>query len=106
MPQWRDPGFESRGSHFGLCIFWLVPSQFRVGFLRWLRSHHGHALLPNVRQGQIFNLLRYDTHCLSPSRVEIVIEDDVQSHGTHCFNNLDSQYETAFAGFAARRAVR
>jgi hypothetical protein len=41
-----------------------------------------------------------------PSRVGVVIEDDVLSHGMHCFSNLDSQYETGFAGFAARRAVR
>jgi hypothetical protein len=36
-------------------------------------------------------------------RVGVVIEDDVLSHGVHCFSNL---YETGFAGFAARRAVR
>jgi hypothetical protein len=48
----------------------------------------------------------YGTHCLSPSRVGVVIEDDVLSHGMHYFSNLDSQYETGFAGFAALRAVR
>jgi hypothetical protein len=36
----------------------------------------------------------YGTHCLSPSRVGVVIEDDVLSHGMHCFSKLDSQYET------------
>jgi hypothetical protein len=30
-------------------LFRLVPSQFRVGFLRWLLVHHGHALLPNFQ---------------------------------------------------------
>jgi hypothetical protein len=56
-PQWRDPGFDSRGSHFDLCIFLAGTNTILVGLLRWLRIHHGHALLPNVRQGQIFNLL-------------------------------------------------
>jgi hypothetical protein len=37
----------------------------------------------------------YGTHCLSPSRVGVVIKDDVLSHGMHCFSNLDSQYELA-----------
>jgi hypothetical protein len=63
-----------------------------------------------VTQGVCWNaMLSYDTpystHCLSPSRVGVVIEDDVLSHGVHCFSNLYSQYETGFAGFVARRAV-
>jgi hypothetical protein len=42
----------------------------------------------------------------SPSRVGVVFQDDVLSHGVYCFSNLYSQYETGFAGFAARCAVR
>jgi hypothetical protein len=64
-----------------------------------------------VKQGVCWNALLssdtpYGTHCLLPSRVGVVSDDDVLSHGMHCFRNLDTQYETGFAGFAARRAVR
>jgi hypothetical protein len=60
LAQWRStrgpsgqiPGSNPMGSITLICTsFWLVPSQFWVGFSRWLRSHHGHALLPNVQVG-------------------------------------------------------
>jgi ribosomal protein L16 Arg81 hydroxylase len=48
-PSGEIPGWNPVGPIFYLASFWLVHPQFRVGFLRWLRIHHGHALLPNVQ---------------------------------------------------------
>jgi hypothetical protein len=67
------------------------------------------------RQKTCAYTLRQTEACLLRSILHIVyhrvesgavIEDDVLSHGVHCFSILYSQYETGFAGFAARRDVR
>jgi hypothetical protein len=53
-------------------LFRPVTSPFRVGILRWLRIHHGHALLPNVQLGTHYT----DRHALL---LNVQVEGQIQS---------------------------